>query len=263
MDRLTVTDRRGVPRTPETPDLPGRENLRKRSSTMNITDKTVVITGGGSGLGLACAGVVQRSGGVPVVLDLDVSQASRYRSLEVDVTDRDAVNEAVETVARQKGGIDALVAAAGMDYPGELNEVPADTWDHVIRVNLFGTVNAVRAALPHLKKTHGRIVTVSSTLALKGADGATAYCASKFAVRGFSQALAAETAGTVGVTNLIPGGMRTKFFDGRAERYLPGDGVQLNDPQHVAEAVVFALGQPDHVEVRELLIAHEEEGSWP
>ncbi|GAA4284437.1 SDR family oxidoreductase [Brevibacterium daeguense] len=230
---------------------------------MNMDSRRVVITGGGSGLGLACAEAVSRAGGTPVVLDKDISNAGAYRAHELDVTDRAAVQRTITDVAEDLGGLDAIVTAAGMDTPGELDEISAEQWEQVLAVNLLGTVSAVRAALPYLKESHGRVVTVSSTLALKGASGATAYSASKFGVRGFSQALAAETAGTVGVTNLIPGGMKTKFFDGRTEQYKPQDDSRLNEPARVAEAIVFALTQPQNVEVREMLIAHEGEDSWP
>lgn len=230
---------------------------------MSMESRRVVITGGGSGLGLACAMAISRAGGTPVVLDKDISDAGDYRAQQVDVTDRAAVEQAIVAVAEELGGLDAIVTAAGMDIPGELDEISAGQWETVLGVNLLGTVSAVRAALPYLKKSHGRVVTISSTLALRGAAGATAYSASKFGVRGFSQALAAETAGRVGVTNLIPGGMKTKFFSGRTEQYMPHDDSRLNEPARVAEAIVFALTQPSNVEVREMLIAHEGEDSWP
>jgi NADP-dependent 3-hydroxy acid dehydrogenase YdfG len=82
-------------------------------------------------------------------------------------------------------------------------------------------------------------------------------------VLGFSRALAAETRGRLGVTTLIPAGMRTGFFDDRPEQYRPAPDAQLVDPSDVARAVVFALQQPPHCEVRELVICPEEEPSWP
>ncbi|MGD7001687.1 SDR family oxidoreductase [Corynebacterium halotolerans] len=230
---------------------------------MQLENAKILITGGGSGLGLACALAITEAGGTAVVLDRDISDAGDYRAHEVDVTDRAAVENTISQVAEELGGIDALIAAAGMDIPGELDEVSAEQWEQVLGVNLLGTVSATRAALPHLKRSHGRVVTVASTLALKGAGGATAYSASKFAVRGFSQALAAETKGEVGVTCLIPGGMKTKFFDGRTEQYMPQDDSRLNEPARVAEAVLYALTQPENVEIREMLIANELEDSWP
>src|SRR5438445_116390 len=74
---------------------------------------------------------------------------------------------------------------------------------------------------------------------------------------------ATETAGVVGVTLLIPGGMDTAFFDGRAEQYKPPPGAKLNRPEDTARAVIFALSQPPGCEVRELVVCSSEEGSWP
>jgi NAD(P)-dependent dehydrogenase (short-subunit alcohol dehydrogenase family) len=106
-------------------------------------------------------------------------------------------------------------------------------------------------------------VTVASTLGLRGVSDATAYCASKFGVVGFTRALAAETAGRIGVTLLVPGGMRTPFFEGRDEQYRPRPDADLSDPAQVAEAVVFALTREDGCEIRELLVAPSRETSWP
>ena len=80
---------------------------------------------------------------------------------------------------------------------------------------------------------------------------------------GFTRALAAETAGRVGVTLLIPGGMRTHFFDGRPEQYKPGPDANLAEPGEIAQAVVFALGRPAGVELREIVMAADTEPSWP
>ncbi len=88
-------------------------------------------------------------------------------------------------------------------------------------------------------------------------------CASKFGIVGFTRALAAELAGAVGVTMVVPGGMRTAFFDGREERYRPSPGARLNDPASVADAIVFALAQPEGCEVRELVVTPSTESSWP
>src|SRR5207245_10287973 len=109
----------------------------------------------------------------------------------------------------------------------------------------------------------GTVVTVASTLGLRALSDATAYCAAKFGVVGFTRALAAELAGSVGVTLLIPGGMRTGFFDGRDEPYRPAPDAALNDPADVAGAVVFALSQPPGCAVRELTICPSREPSYP
>src|SRR5204863_919241 len=149
------------------------------------------------------------------------------------------------------------------DACGKLDEVPFDAWLRVLQVNLVGTVAVVRAALPHLRAAQGRVVTVASTLGIKAVSDATAYCASKFGVVGFSRALAAELAGEVGVTTLIPGGMHTSFFDERDEQYKPPPDAKLNKPEDVAETVVFALSQPAGCEVREMVVCASTESSWP
>jgi NAD(P)-dependent dehydrogenase (short-subunit alcohol dehydrogenase family) len=223
---------------------------------------TVLVTGGSSGLGAAVAASVRDAGGTPVVLDLKRPDDG-VPFVEVDLSrPRDAEN-AVTRAAGEHGGIDALVAAAGTDACGTLDGVPAESWERVVMVNLVGMAAVIRAALPHLERTQGRVVTVASTLGLRALSDATAYCASKFGVVGFTRALAAETAGRVGVTLLVPGGMQTAFFDGRDERYRPPPDAALNDPADVARAVLFALGQPVGCEVRELLIAPSTESSWP
>lgn len=223
----------------------------------------VLVTGGASGLGAAVVNAVLNAGGTPVVLDRDISQVAGVKAVEVDVAHRPAVEDAVREAAGMLGGLDAVVTAAGIDRCGALADVDAGEWEKVIGVNLMGTVSVVRAALPHLVASHGRVVTVASTLGKRAVADATAYCASKFGVVGFSHALAAETGGKIGVTTMIPGGMKTHFFDDRTEQYKPQDDSRLNDPDNVAQAILFALTQPPGCEVREMLVCHEEEGSWP
>jgi NAD(P)-dependent dehydrogenase (short-subunit alcohol dehydrogenase family) len=222
----------------------------------------VLITGGASGLGLATAEAVEKEGWRPLVVDVrDGDQ--RFEHVTADLADRGQAERAVRELAERAGGLDAVVTAAGIDACGRLEDVPADDWERVIRVNLLGTAAVVRAALPYLKRTRGRVVTCASTLGLRPLSDASAYSASKFGVVGFTRALAVELRGEVGVTLLVPGGMRTAFFDGRAEQYRPGPEAGLNDPADVAATVVFALGQPAGCEIRELVICPDTETSWP
>jgi NAD(P)-dependent dehydrogenase (short-subunit alcohol dehydrogenase family) len=222
----------------------------------------VLVSGGSSGLGEAVAGAVQRSGGTPVVLDR-VPPRQRFEHELVDLAQPREAEAAVRRAALRHGRLDAVVAAAGTDACGTLEEVPAEDWERVVMVNLVGTAAVVRAALPWLERSGGRVVTVASTLGLRAVSDATAYCASKFGVVGFTRALAAETAGRIGVTLLVPGGMSTAFFDDREERYRPPPDAALNRPEDVATAVLFALAQPAGCEVRELLVAPAREPSWP
>ena len=208
------------------------------------------------------AGAVANAGGTPVVLD----RARPGSGVDHEVVDLAAPREAEEATRRaaeRHGRLDAVVAAAGIDSCGALVDVRPEDWERVVAVNLVGNVAVIRAALPYLERSGGRVVTVASTLGLRGFGDATAYCASKFGMVGFTRALAAETAGRVGVTLLIPGGMDTAFFNGRDERYKPPADAKLNRPEDVAEAVLFALRQPAGCEVRELLVAPATESSWP
>jgi NAD(P)-dependent dehydrogenase (short-subunit alcohol dehydrogenase family) len=224
--------------------------------------RRVLVTGGSSGLGAAVAQAVTADGGRPFVLDR-AAPAYDVQHETVDLSDGRAAEAAVERAAHALGGLDAVFTAAGTDACGPLGQVPAAEWERVVAVNLIGTAAVVRAALPHLRESHGTVVTVASTLGLRAVPDATAYCASKFGIVGFTRALAAELAGQVGVTLLVPGGMRTAFFDGRTEQYRPGPDAKLNDPADVARTVLYALSQPPGCEVRELVVAASEEPSWP
>jgi NAD(P)-dependent dehydrogenase (short-subunit alcohol dehydrogenase family) len=219
----------------------------------------VIVTGGASGLGAA---VSRRLGRRAVCLDVSEPEQGIDHEL-VDLADTERVESVVDRVAERRGGLDAVVTAAGIDACGPLAAVSRADWERVVLVNLLGTVAVIRAALPHLERSRGTVVTVASTLGLRALPDATAYCASKFGVVGFSRALAVEMAGRVGVTLLIPGGMRTAFFDGRDPQYRPGPNAQLNDPDNVARAVEFALHQPTGCELRELVVTPSTEPSWP
>ena len=223
--------------------------------------KTVLVTGGSSGLGRAVAEAVRDAGGTALVLDR--RPVSGFAAELVDLADTRAAEAAVRRLAERAGALDAVVTAAGIDVPGTLGDAPAAQWEYVVVVNLLGTAAVVRAALPWLERAGGTIVTVASTLGLRAVSDATAYCASKFGVVGFTRALAAELRGRVGVTLLVPGGMSTAFFDERDARYKPPPDAKLNRPEDVARAVLFALSQPAGCELKELVVTSSAEPSWP
>ena len=224
---------------------------------------TVIVTGGASGLGAAVAQAVKDAGGTPVVFDRQRHPNGFDHFEQVDLARTRDAEAAVDRVAAANGPLTGVVTAAGIDSCGKLEDVGPEDWERVVAVNLLGTAAVVRAALPHLERSGGRVVTVASTLGLRALSDATAYCASKFGVVGFSRALAVETAGRIGVTCLIPGGMRTHFFDSRAEQYKPPPDADLAEPEQVAEAVLFALTRPSGLELRELIVTPSRESSWP
>jgi NAD(P)-dependent dehydrogenase (short-subunit alcohol dehydrogenase family) len=223
----------------------------------------VIVTGGACGLGAAVVDACLEAGAQVAALDLRPGTEPAVRWRRVDLADTASTAAATEQLIEDLGGVDAVVTCAGMDVPAPLDVLPSETWERIVAVNLLGTVAVVRAALPSLRERRGRIVTVASTLGHRAAGDASAYCASKFGVVGFTRALTLEVQGEVGVTLLTPGGMATAFFDARDERYRPPADMVLCDPREVAAGVVFALGRPPGVEVKELVITGPNETSWP
>ena len=222
----------------------------------------VIVTGGSSGLGAAVCHRLDEIGAR--VVSIDRRDSDRVPTVPADLSVGGEAEDATRTAIDRLGGdVDAVVCCAGIDVPGPFGKTEGATWERIVAVNLFGTAAVVRAALPRLEASSGRVVTVASTLAHRAVGDATAYCASKFGVVGFTRALAAEYKGRVGVTLLTPGGMRTAFFDDRPETYRPPPGAALADAADVAESVVWALGRPAGVEVKELAIMAPAEGSWP
>ena len=220
----------------------------------------ILVTGGASGLGAAVVAAVQERGGKPYVLDRIPVDGVPH--VPVDLADTRAAERATVELARQAGGLDGVVTAAGIDVPGKLADVAAEEWERIVTVDLLAPAAVIRAALPHLNEG-AHIVTVASTLGVKAVSDATAYCAAKFGMVGFTRALAAELSGRYGVTLLIPGGMQTRFFDTRDEKYKPGPDAVLNDPRHVAQTVLFALTQPVGCQVREMVVCADVESSYP
>ena len=221
----------------------------------------MVVTGGSSGLGAATCEALSRFDAS--VISLDRKPAASTETILVDLADTAEAERATLTAIETFGGLDAVVCCAGIDDPGPLTAIPRASWDRTLAVNLLGMAAVTRAALPALVDRHGRIVTVASTLGHRAVGDATAYCASKFGVVGFTRALTAECRDQVGITLLTPGGMQTAFFDGRSEQYRPAPDARLADPAEVAAAIVWILGRPDGIEVKELVIAGPSEPSWP
>lgn len=228
---------------------------------------SVIVTGGAAGLGAATCERLRASGARVVSLDRRQAEHSSGREATaaevVDLADPEAAAAATERAVELLGGVDAVICCAGVDVPGEILAVDPKEWRRVVEINLFGTVSVIRAALPSLLERRGRVITVASTLAHRAVSDATAYCASKFGIVGFSRALTAEMKGRVGVTMLTPGGMHTSFFDERDEQYKPPADAVLADPGDVAETMMWALSRPAGIEVRELAVMAPVEASWP
>lgn len=211
-----------------------------------------IVTGASRGIGRALAralaargarvGLLARSregleelagelGGEPVVLAADVG-------------DRSAVEEAVEEFVRETGGLELVVANAGIAHYAPFDELPIERAEELVRINFLGTLYTVKAALPHLlDRARGHIVVVSSGAGLRSFPWAAVYGGTKAAQRGFAEALRHELSGTgVSVTTAFPGEVATDLHAHERDRmpdwYRPGDAIP---PESVAEAIVRAV----------------------
>ncbi|MCX5277335.1 SDR family NAD(P)-dependent oxidoreductase [Streptomyces virginiae] len=187
--------------------------------------RTVLITGTSSGIGLAAAIAAARAGWRTVATLRDTGRADALRKAAVeagveidirqlDVVDEDSVTAAVEGVVADYGRLDAVVNNAGAGHVGTLElESVADVRE-VMEVNFFGVLNVSKAALPHLRATGGRLITVTSVGGVIGQPFNEAYCAAKFAVEGYMESLA-PVAGAVGVSVSViePGAVATEFVN--------------------------------------------------
>lgn len=193
---------------------------------MKLAGRTAVVTGAASGIGRAVAEVLAGRGCHLALVDVDrnglaaAADALRGRGIRVsrhrvDVADRDTVAALPAAVRAEHPGVDVLVNNAGVAVGGTFAQVAEENFDWLLGINFHGVVRMTRAFLPLLQTSDdARLVNVSSIFGIIAPAGQTAYSASKFAVRGFSMALAHELEGSrVGVTVVYPGGIATRIAD--------------------------------------------------
>jgi 2-keto-3-deoxy-L-fuconate dehydrogenase len=193
-----------------------------------------VVTGGGSGIGLAAARLLAGQGARVAVLDLN--PGDEFIGLKADVTDDASVRLAVDTAAERLGGIDILVNNAGIGAIGTVADNTDEQWHHVFDVNVVGMVRVTRAALPYLRRSaHAAIVNTCSVAAIAGLPQRTLYSATKGAVLSLTLAMAADHIGEgIRVNCVNPGTADTPWIG----RLLD----QADDP--VAERAALEARQP-------------------
>jgi short-subunit dehydrogenase len=189
----------------------------------SFADKRCVVTGAGSGIGRAIARDLASRQAILALSDIDEdglgetrnmigAADNRHRYDTLDVANRNAVNAYAADLAANWGAADYLFNVAGLSRVGEFTATPADAYDRVMAVNFKGLVDMTRAFTPQLLETKGGVVNISSIFGMIGVPGQAHYCASKFAVRGFSESLAQELAPHgVAVTSVHPGGVATNI----------------------------------------------------
>ena len=192
----------------------------------HLTDKVAFITGAASGIGLGIAGACLRAGMKVVITDvrqgaLDAAAASlggqgKVVPLVLDVTDRQQWAACADRVTRELGGVDLLCSNAGVNFVGPTQAATYEDWDFALRVNLGGTINAVRtfAAAMGASGRGGHIVITSSVSGLFTGGGAGGYVTSKFALVGLAESLRADLREVgVGVSVLCPGPVKSEIFE--------------------------------------------------
>jgi len=191
----------------------------------SLSDKVVVITGAGSGMGREMALKAAREGALLAISDWNAeglaetvdlckgAGAKELRSDVVDVSDRAAMATWATAVAEQFGRVNMVVNNAGVTVTGDFEEMSYEDFDWIVGVNFLGVVNGTKEFLPHLIASgDGAVVNISSLFGLISMPGQTAYNATKYAVRGFTEALREEmliNKHPVTVTCVHPGGIKT------------------------------------------------------
>jgi NAD(P)-dependent dehydrogenase (short-subunit alcohol dehydrogenase family) len=219
-------------------------------------DRTAIVTGGGSGIGLAISERLAADGLSVAVFDRDGASATetadkigaaggRAIGLEVDVTDRPRIDAAVAEVADRFSAPTVLVNNAGLQGFDPFLKISVEKWNRILEVNLTGTFHCCQAVVPGMVEAGwGRIVNISSSSAQGGQPLMTHYVSAKAAVIGFTKALALEL-GPKGITvNTIPPGfIDTPMLRDSEAKGLLGEGVEF----HAAHTPVRRVGRPDDI----------------
>jgi len=231
-------------------------------SRRELANQRVLITGGSSGVGLAVAEALAAEGAEVALLarnELGLAAAKRKLAeagaeavtVAADVTDREALTAAVDEAARQLGGLDVLVTAAvGLSF-GRFVETEPEDFDATVETVLGGTVDTIRAALPHLERSRGAVVTVGSIAAHMPLPGMAAYTASKHGLVGFLETVRIEleeSGSSVTLSLVNPGAVDTPLWSNleSSTGLLPPSppSPTLYSPESIAEAVLTVIRHP-------------------
>jgi NAD(P)-dependent dehydrogenase (short-subunit alcohol dehydrogenase family) len=219
-------------------------------------NRAAVVTGASSGIGLAIARALAEDGyGVALAArraerlgELAAEIGDQALPVPTDVTERESVEALVRAAVERFGRIDVLVTSAGVGRWAPLERLAEEDWDETLDVNLKGTYLTARAALPHLRTSKGYLITLSSVSGTVGQAGGTAYNASKWGVRGFTQSVLRETREDgVRATAICPGLVATPMAD-RAE---DDEIISVDD---IVATVRWLLALRPIVQVRDVVL---------
>lgn len=225
-----------------------------------LTDKIAVVTGAGSGIGEAIATLLHEEGAKVVLAGRNkdklqnVANQLAQDSVKVvptDVTKKEEVDELIKMAQQTFGVLDIVINSAGQMLSSKITDYQVDEWDSMIDVNIKGTLYTAKAALPTmLEQSSGHLINIASISGFEVTKSSTIYSATKATVHTITQGLEKELAKTgVKVTSISPGMVDTAI----TATYNPTDRKKL-EPQDIAEAVLYALTQPKHVNVNEITV---------
>ncbi|MBS3603102.1 SDR family oxidoreductase [Staphylococcus aureus] len=225
-----------------------------------LTDKVAVVTGAGSGIGEAIATLLHEEGAKVILAGRNkdklqnVANQLAQDSVKVvptDVTKKEEVDELIKIAQQTFGGLDIVINSAGQMLSSKITDYQVDEWDSMIDANIKGTLYTAQAALPTmLEQPSGHLINIASISGFEVTKSSTIYSATKAAVHTITQGLEKELAKTgVKVTSISPGMVDTAI----TAAYNPTDRKKL-EPQDIAEAVLYALTQPKHVNVNEITV---------
>ncbi|HCD2355814.1 TPA: SDR family oxidoreductase [Staphylococcus aureus] len=225
-----------------------------------LTDKIAVVTGAGSGIGEAIATLLHEEGAKVVLAGRNKDKLQNMANqlaqdsvkvVPTDVTNKEEVDELMKIAQQTFGGLDIVINSAGQMLSSKITDYQVDEWDSMIDVNIKGTLYTAQAALPTmLEQSSGHLINIASISGFEVTKSSTIYSATKAAVHTITQGLEKELAKTgVKVTSISPGMVDTAI----TAAYNPSDRKKL-DPQDIAEAVLYALTQPKHVNVNEITV---------
>ena len=238
--------------------------------TQGIRDKVVVITGASSGLGEATARHLASQGACVV---LGARREDRIRALAeelsskdgkaialaTDVTDHEQVKRLVEMAVKTYGRVDVMINNAGLMPQSPLERLKIDDWDRMIDVNIKGVLYGIAAALPYMKQQKaGHFINVSSVAGHRVGPGFAVYAATKHAVRALSEGLRQEVKPyNIRTTVISPGAVATELPNSTTEPDVAEKvrkAYEIAIPaESFAQAVAFAISQPDDVDINEIL----------
>jgi NADP-dependent 3-hydroxy acid dehydrogenase YdfG len=239
---------------------------------MNLSGRVVAVTGASSGIGeataLACAEAgaavslaARRTDRIDALAERIRSAGGTALAVETDVGDEGQANAFVRRTHEELGRLDVLVNNAGVMLLGPIEDAPTDEWRRMVDANVFGVLYCTHAALPLMREQGGgHIVNVSSVAGRVARAGAGVYNLTKFGVGAFSEALRQEgVAHNIRVTLIEPGAVDTELAGHNREVVLEQikkrfEGVDRLVSEDIARAVLYAVGQPEHVAINELLV---------